>query len=203
MGDWLETLGARRMPAKITNIINRLGRTIHCLQFAQGLNPAQWEALRFLVRANRYSRTPSALAEYLQTTKGTASQTLNSRRQGLCPPRGRARDRRAVRIDVTDNGHAVLRRDPLQCLEASAAALGDDLEAARRVLWRLTSALERKNGGRAFGLCEECTHFCKNAAANADGGPHKCGLTGRPLERRRFPADLRQSPRVMRTACLS
>ena len=52
-------------------------------------------------------------------------------------------------------------------------------------LKRLTSALERANGGRsfgrAFGLCEECTHFCKNAAASADGGPHKCGLTGDPL----------------------
>jgi len=170
------------MPAKITNLINRLGRTIHCLQFALGLNPAQWEALRFLARANRYSRTPSALAAYLQTTKGTASQTLKSlESKGYVRRVAVPEDRRAVRIDVTDNGHAVLRRDPLQCLEASAAALGDDLEPARRVLWRLTSTLERANGGRAFGLCEECTHFCKNAAASADGGPHKCGLIGDPL----------------------
>ena len=66
------------MPDKIANLINRLGRSIHCRQFAQGLNPAQWESLRFLARANRYSRTPSALAEYLRTTKGTASQTLKS-----------------------------------------------------------------------------------------------------------------------------
>jgi DNA-binding MarR family transcriptional regulator len=170
------------MPLEITNLINRLGRTIHCLQFAQGLNPAQWEALRFLSRANRYSRTPSALAEYLQTTKGTASQTLKClETKGYVRRVPVPEDRRAVRIDITDNGRAVLRRDPLQCLDASASTLGKDTEAARRVLTLLTNATERAHGGREFGLCEECTHFCKNATAGAEGGPHKCGLTGDPL----------------------
>jgi len=170
------------MPAKITNLINRLGRTIHCLQFAQGLNPAQWEALRYLARANRYSRTPSALAEYLQTTKGTASQTLKSlESKGYVRRVAVPHDRRAVRIDVTDSGTNILRRDPLKCLEASAGALGDDLEAARRALGRLAAAIERNNEGKAFGLCEECTHFCKNAAATVEGGPNKCGLTSEPL----------------------
>ncbi len=28
------------------------------------VNPAQWEALRFVARAERFSRTPAALAEY-------------------------------------------------------------------------------------------------------------------------------------------
>lgn len=58
---------------RIVELVNRLGRAVHCMQFARGLNPAQWEALRFVVRANRYSRTPSALAGFLGTTKGTAS----------------------------------------------------------------------------------------------------------------------------------
>lgn len=170
------------MPAKITNIINRLGRTLHCLQFAQGLNPAQWEALRYMSRANRYSRTPSALAEYLQTTKGTASQTLKClESKGYVRRVAVPEDRRAVRIDVTDSGLAVLKRDPLQCLERSASALGEDIEPVRRVLGRLAASLERYNEGKAFGLCEECTHFCKNAAPAVEGGPNKCGLTGEPL----------------------
>lgn len=169
------------MPAKIANLINRLGRSIHCRQFAQGLNPAQWEALRYLARANHYSRTPSALAEYLSTTKGTASQTLKSlEAKGYVRRVPVPEDRRAVRIDITDSGHVVLRRDPLQCLESSSAATGEDLDAVNRVLGRLASALERSNC-KAFGLCEECTLFCKNVAPGAEGGPHRCGLTGDPL----------------------
>jgi DNA-binding MarR family transcriptional regulator len=169
------------MPDKIANLINRLGRSIHCRQFAQGLNPAQWEALRYLSRANRYSRTPSALAEYLHTTKGTASQTLKSlEAKGYVRRVPVPEDRRAVRIDITDAGHIVLRRDPLQCLEVSAARLGGDLEAATRVLGHLASALERSSG-RDFGLCGECTYFCKNAEPAAEGGPHRCGLHEEPL----------------------
>lgn len=170
------------MPEKIANLINRLGRSIHCRQFAQGLNPAQWEALRYLSRANRYSRTPSALAEYLRTTKGTASQTLKSlEAKGYVRRVPVPEDRRAVRIDITDAGHVVLRRDPLQCLETSATELGGgDLEAIRGFLDRLAAVLER-GGEKDFGLCGECTFFCKNAAASAEGGPHRCGLHEEPL----------------------
>lgn len=172
------------MPEKISNLINRLGRSIHCRQFARGLNPAQWEALRYLARANHYSRTPSALAEYLHTTKGTASQTLKSlEAKGYVRRVAVPADRRAVRLDITDAGVSVLRHDPLQCLESSAAELGGDIDAVRGFLGRLASVLERK-GERAdkdFGLCGECTHFCKNAAAAAEGGPHQCGLHEEPL----------------------
>ena len=169
------------MPDKIANLINRLGRSIHCRQFAQGLNPAQWESLRFLARANRYSRTPSALAEYLRTTKGTASQTLKSlEAKGYVRRVPVPSDRRAVRIDVTDAGHLVLRRDPLQCLDSSAAELGGAIDAVSRFLARLAVTLENTSG-KAFGLCSECTYFCKNEAAETEGGPHKCGLHEEPL----------------------
>jgi len=169
------------MSDKIANLINRLGRSIHCRQYAQGLNPAQWEALRYLSRANRYSRTPSALADYLRTTKGTASQTLKSlEAKGYVCRVPVPSDRRAVRIDITDAGHMVLRRDPLQCLETSAAELGGEIEIVSRFLGRLAATLERGNG-KPFGLCAECTHFCKNDAPGAEGGPHKCALHEEPL----------------------
>ncbi len=169
------------MPEKIANLINRLGRSIHCRQFAQGLNPAQWEALRYLSRANRYSRAPSALANYLRTTKGTASQTLKSlEAKGYVRRVPVPEDRRAVRIDITDAGHVVLRRDPLQCLESSASELGEDLETVSRFLGRLAATLEGKSG-KAFGLCSECTYFCKNAPAAKEGEEHRCGLHEEPL----------------------
>ncbi|MCW5773554.1 MAG: MarR family transcriptional regulator [Rhodospirillaceae bacterium] len=159
-----------------------MGRRLHCLQFALGLNPAQWEALRFLSRANRYSRTPSALAEYLQTTKGTASQTLKSlEAKGYVRRVPVPEDRRAVRIDITDSGHAVLRRDPLHCLEAAAESLGPDLDAVTCGMSKLVAALDKANEDRSFGLCGECTFFCKNASAEEVGGPHRCALHEEPL----------------------
>ena len=69
-----EELGYSLMttPEAIANAVNRLCRIAHSLQFAHGLNPAQWDALRYIARANKYSTTPGNLAEYLGTTKGTA-----------------------------------------------------------------------------------------------------------------------------------
>jgi DNA-binding MarR family transcriptional regulator len=43
-----------------------------------GLNPAQWEALRYLSRANRFSNSPIALTRFLGSTKGTISQTIEA-----------------------------------------------------------------------------------------------------------------------------
>ena len=57
-------------------LIDRIGRVTRGLQFADGLSPAQWESLRYVSRANHYSRNPSALAAFLGATKGPVSQTL-------------------------------------------------------------------------------------------------------------------------------
>lgn len=58
------------------HLIDRLDRLARNGEVSGDLNPAQWEALRFVSRANRFSRTPAALAEYLGSTRGTVSQTL-------------------------------------------------------------------------------------------------------------------------------
>ena len=62
----------------VAALMDRLSRAMQRAQYAGGLNPAQWEALRYIARANRYSRSPSAVAEYLGATKGTVSQTLKA-----------------------------------------------------------------------------------------------------------------------------
>ena len=61
---------------RAASLIDRLGRLMRSGEHAGDLNPAQWEALRYLARANRFSRTPAALAQYLGSTRGTVSQTL-------------------------------------------------------------------------------------------------------------------------------
>src|SRR3990172_7349087 len=63
-------------PHRVAELINRLGLAARSLSQSAGLAPAQWDALRFLGRANRYSRKPSAVADFLGATRGTTSQTL-------------------------------------------------------------------------------------------------------------------------------
>ena len=71
------TIGANAQPEfRVSELIDRVGRVTRGLQFVNGLSPAQWESLRFIARANRYSSNPTALAKFLGSTKGTVSQTL-------------------------------------------------------------------------------------------------------------------------------
>ena len=167
---------------RLADLVNRLGRGVHCLQFADGLNPAQWDALRYIGRANRYSRNPSALASYLKTTKGTASQTIKAlEAKGLVTRQPHCTDGRAVHLVVTEDGDAALERDPLKNLEAAIRELGTGIDTAKQVLCQLIDGVEDASGKRGFGVCEDCTHFCRNMLPKDSCGPHMCGLTQEPL----------------------
>lgn len=170
------------MPENLTKLVARLGRTVHCIQFAEGLNPAQWEALRYLGRANRLSRTPSGLAAYLQTTKGTASQTLKCLEgKGLVARVCHPKDRRASLLDLTDDGQALLTRDPLKRLELVATDMGSDLQTLSALMGRLATGLEAAADRQGFGVCKDCALFCQAAEQDSTTGPHRCGLTQDPL----------------------
>ena len=164
---------------RMTSLVDRLGRAVHCLQFADGLNPAQWAVLRYLGRANRYSRTPTAISDYLGTTRGTMSQTIKAlEAKGMIGRATNGRDRRAVLLELTGEGSAALENDPLHCVASVAGALGDDLDDASRFLDRVIDCLQAKSGGLNYGVCTDCTHFCRNSFAP---DIHRCGLTGDPL----------------------
>ena len=55
-----------------------VGRLVQFEGYGGELSPAQWMALRFFSRANSFSRTPSAFAEFQATTRGTASQAIKA-----------------------------------------------------------------------------------------------------------------------------
>lgn len=169
--------------ARATGLIDRLGRTMHCLQFAEGLNPAQWTTLRYLKRANRYSRTPTALADYLGATKGTVSQTIKCLEdKGLVGRAAHSRDRRAVLLELTSEADVALARDPLKCIELAAASQPHELKKANDFLDRLLGCLTgRAEADNKFGVCGNCRHFGKEGAETAAKGPHQCGLTAEPL----------------------
>lgn len=160
---------------RIAVVLERLARVIQNDAHSEGLKPTQWEALRYLARANRFSRTPSGLTAYLGMTKGTVSQTLNAlERKGLVAKRTDAADRRQVHIDLTADGVRLLERDPVDALLGSAATLSaeDRQGLAQGLKGLLTETLSRRNG-RPFGVCRSCRFFRAN---DPEGAPHRCGL---------------------------
>ncbi len=166
--------------ARIAELVDRLGRMAHGLQYASGLNPAQWEALRFIARANRYSRSPGAIARYLGTTRGTVSQTLIALEAKGYIRRLRCNaDRRALTVDLTDTGRALIENDPLCLVLQAADAL--DREAQSRLaagLDGLVRAVQTAKGMPEFGPCLDCVHFCPR---NEDAESCHCALTDEPI----------------------
>ncbi len=163
----------------IADLLDRLGRMARGLQYAEGLNPAQWESLRFIVRANRYSRTPSALAVYLGTTKGTASQTLIAlERKGYITRVPDPNDRRVTHLDLTDDGGRVLARDPLSTLSRAVRQLPDGVAGPlSEGLARLVCDLQVSYGWREFGVCVRCGNF----RGSSDDGEAQCALKAATL----------------------
>ena len=158
-------------------LIDRLERLARAVEQVGRLNPAQWDALRYLARANRFSRTPATLADYLASTRGTVSRTLASLESkgfiGRTPSR---RDGRSVDFAVTATGTKALKRDPLFALaeeieRAAGGEIGGLLHALRKVLRQAIA----HNNGRAFGECFSCRHF-RAGSHPATRTPHHCAL---------------------------
>ena len=164
------------------HLIDRLDRLTRSGANIDGLNPAQWEALRYLARANRFSRTPAALADYLGSTRGTVSQTLIALEQkGFVGRMQSTRDKRSIDLELTPQGATTLKDDPLMALagDLSASAgrnIGSLADTLRAVLHRAVA----RNDGKAFGACHTCRHFLRDAAASSRT-PHRCGLLDEPL----------------------
>ncbi len=181
------------LAGRATDLVDRLGRVLHELQFVDGLNPAQWEALRFLARANQYSRSPGALADFLGTTRGTVSQTLIAlEKKGYVQRARSAVDRRAVRLELTPAGVAALGRDPLDAIEQAVSALDDEVGTALvRGLSRLLHDVQQKYAIKPFGVCQDCSLLCVGAAARPTAArpttarpavaAKTCGFTGEAL----------------------
>lgn len=172
-----------QISVRIAELLDRLGLFQRSRQQADGLNPAQWEALRYVSRANRYSRSPTALTSFLGATKGTVSQTLLAlERKRLLSRRRDARDGRAIRLELTPAGLACLAADPLGEVAAAAEGLMPETrQALSDGLTELLTALQRDHDRRPFGICASCRFFHRDGSATEPGGPHRCGLTGEPL----------------------
>jgi DNA-binding MarR family transcriptional regulator len=167
----------------VAELIARLGRIAHGDGFVANLTPAQWSALRYFGRANHFSRTPSAFAEFHGTTRGTASQTTKSLvAQGYLARTRSEADGRSARLDLTDKARAILANDPFEALVRTAGIL--PLSARRRVadaLERMVGHIARERCKAPFGTCPSCEHLEGDGSCRDGKQPYVCGFLGEPL----------------------
>jgi DNA-binding MarR family transcriptional regulator len=161
---------------RIRSLINRLARLDAGAGWEGEINPAQRAALDYLVRANRFSRSPSIVADYLGSTRGTVSQTLKSlARKGLVAEEASTTDKRSISYRVTEAGlREASRPGPLvdalaDIREPDRLALANDLEGLLR-------RAVRAGGNKPFGICRNCLHF----RPGDEGG--FCSLLSLPLD---------------------
>ncbi len=152
---------------RIEFLLERLVRLNQAKAWENDLNPAQMAALEYLSQANKFSRAPSHVADYLGATRGTTSQTLKAlSNKGLVQQVRSAEDKRSVRYDVTEKALPVL---------GSKAPLADsivqlDKKEASHIASLLNNMLHmtlRNNGGKTFGICKSCKHH-----STQDGRPY-------------------------------
>jgi len=157
----------------LSRLLDRIGRMARGVQYCHGLNPAQWDSLRFVAQANRFSQTPGALAVFLGTTKGTASQTLNAlEKKGYLKRVPDPDDKRVRHIEITDEGQALLAEDPLNFLDLAIERLPDEVvDTMKQGLNALCANMQSRCGGQGMGICDACGHF----EGATDNGNMRCG----------------------------
>jgi len=172
-----DTQGNSATPASASQVaeqIVHLARLVHGSASDQCLTPAQWTALRYFARANRFSRTPSAFSEFHATTRGTASQTVKSLiALGLLERHANETDARSTLIEVTPAGREKLGDDPLSALTHAIDLLAETERGHfARLIARLATTMARARAAPLFGNCGECGH-CDTTGT----GPAYCRCT--------------------------
>ncbi|MBR0686794.1 MarR family transcriptional regulator [Bradyrhizobium manausense] len=151
--------------------IELMGQVARILWFEgtkHGMRDREWMALRFLSRANRFSTTPSALASYVGTTRGTASFIIGElERLGYVERKRSAKDKRSVMLSVTQLGKKFLARDPVNGLVDAIAVLDDDSkirfrDTLRHVLDQADAAEQRHHTD----VCKRCIFLREDRTAS-------------------------------------
>ncbi len=165
---------------QLAELALHLGRTAYGDCFSGGLTPAQWMALRFFARANRFSRTVSAFAEYHGTTKGTASQTVKSLvEKGYLKRTRSEHDGRSSLFTLTGSSRRQMSEDPFEAIVRAAQQLTPaQREGTADGLQRILGELARQRGSQQVGVCSLCGHLRSEQA----GSRFQCRLLNESLE---------------------
>ena len=163
-----------------------VGRLVQADGYEGELSPAQWMALRFFARANSFSRTPSAFAEFQATTRGTASQAIKALEAAGYLVRQRSQaDGRSVTLRLTDIGHEMVARDPFEALVRAVGSLDPREQTAMHdALHRVLTILAASGTHQHFGVCRECAHLSGEItdSMGASRSIPECLLFSAPIE---------------------
>src|ERR1700687_2318688 len=167
-------------PLVLLELVERLGNLMRTELRKSGadetLQPVHLQALIYLSKANRYSNTPQALADYLGLTKGTVSQTLLLLdRRGLIERFEDDIDRRVVRLRLSSAGEQFLNdsQPALAWQNATRNISPNRIRNATSALREALMTLQEDNEGSAFGICHNCT-WCQKLSQRI----YRCGLKG-------------------------
>ena len=144
---------------EIRTLINRLTRLDAAEGWNDDLNPTQRDALDYLAKANQFSRSPSHVANYLGTTRGTMSQTLKSLTQKSYLKERRSQiDKRSIAYELTEKGMEVVEH-PHLILRALDQCSTDMLDQLGTSLLQVLRHAINGNKGRSFGMCNTCDYY--------------------------------------------
>jgi MarR family transcriptional repressor of emrRAB len=167
-------------PLVLLELVERLGNLMRSeLRKAgadESLQPVHLQAMMYLARANRYSNTPQALADYLGLTKGTVSQTLLLLdRRGLIERFEDEIDRRVVRLRLSSAGEQMLAESQpaLPWQNATRNISPNRIRNATSALREALVTLQEDNEGTVFGTCSSCSH-CQKLSQRV----YRCGQMG-------------------------
>ena len=162
-----------------------VGRLVQTEAYDGELSPAQWMALRFFARANSFSRTPSAFAEFQATTRGTASQAIKALEAAGYLVRQRSQaDRRSVTLRLTSKGKKTLARDPFEVLVRAVVTLDAGVQTAMQAaLHQVLTTLAETAACRRFGVCQDCAYLGgETCSTSTTGSALECLLFSVPIE---------------------
>jgi len=164
-----------------------VGRFVQAEGYDGELSPAQWMALRYFARANPFSRTPSAFAEFQATTRGTASQAIKAlEARGYLVRQRSKTDRRSVSLRLTNKGNRALARDPFEALVRAVDALGaKERTEMHDTLHEVLATVAASGAHRRFGVCQDCTYLggeMRRNRTSASSAALECLLLGVPIQ---------------------
>jgi DNA-binding MarR family transcriptional regulator len=175
------------MPARKTaELLVQTGRLVQAEAYDGELSPAQWMALRYFARANSFSRTPSAFAEFQATTRGTASETIRALEAGGYLVRHRSKaDGRSASLQLTSKGKRLLARDPFDVLVRAIELLDAKLRTAmHHALHQVLTTVAASGAYQRFGVCQDCAYFGRDICRNRNTVSRsmtECHLFGVPI----------------------
>jgi DNA-binding MarR family transcriptional regulator len=152
--------------------------------FVADLTFAQWAALRYFARANRFSRTASAFAEFHGTTRGTASQTIKGLVENDYLTRKRSKvDGRSIDFTLTFKSKKLLAEDPFEALVAAASALSNSAsQTVEHSLERMLHKIAQQKGKHHFGMCPNCKYLQDEGCYMNREYDYYCTWTDEPLK---------------------